>query len=106
MTPTPSYVLMNPIDRIISEFDKKFKSKPLKIKDGEVVQYPVGYSEVKQFIRHSFSSYQKELAEKVEGMRTENEGTPCGCDGECFASCNASFNAALDSVLALIRGEV
>lgn len=81
---------MNPIDKILEAFHKQFEH-------GKFVDRQA------DFIRTSFASYNKELREKVEGMKKVFPCTNPACGKESHPCDNKNYIQTLDQVLDLLK---
>lgn len=89
-------------------FDKKFPSRPLKMKDGAIIQTPRDYSEVKDFFDAELLAQKQRMVEKMQGLKKEHPSickvyddvnTHCTCD--CSPT---TWNAALEAVKKAVEG--
>lgn len=62
--------------------------------------------EIEKYISSLLSSQAHALKEQMKACvpeEKEDQGTYCGCDGECFGACNKSFNSCREQTLSAIE---
>lgn len=89
---------MTPIDKILEAFDTKWPEAKT------ATQYArVDRTKIKDFIRTSFASYNKELREKVEGMKIKLRDKHRNDGWADHELPDVAYNATLDDVLILLK---